>query len=527
MIRHLCRVLFCCLLGGCLPALDSECTTAADCADGRACVGGLCVALDAPDDGLDPDAAPDGADPDRDPPADAAPDDAAPHDAAPDGGEPICTPIPGACNGLDDDCDDQIDEPDEAAEGCGGPRNTTARCRAGNVCELACAEGALPIDADITAGCVVFAGCALDETGWRVVQARFRGAAADDVQQLALAIDGERRLIARYDVNANGNEPVLVLARFDGLDGELTFQRAGDVPNDFQGGHYAGLAATPLGDAFAVSAWRRLGDDAGDRLPILRVPFDGLAVLRSIHLDWPQPPAVLADGAGLLAVVETRDRGVDPPRGGVWFDRWDGLTASAEDLAAVEPTHAVGPAQDIAWRLPDGGLALLSDSRTGPDDATPALRIARYDAALAPLGAVVTPLAAPALDRLTIGPPHPDGRLALALVDDPASGLAWFRVTADGLTPVALGPPLVGAARSARVLDLPVGPAALYRSGDTVRLVVVSERGHPLVDAPLPDVGADLRQIDAQPVDGGFELVALRGAGGQTFSVEHARYTCR
>lgn len=529
MIRTLCC---CLLLAGCLPALEDDCATAADCPAGDTCLGGLCVALGAPDartDGFDnppPDARPDPT-PDSGEPADAATDDghAAPDAHGEDAG--ICVPIPGACNGLDDDCDLRIDEGDEAAEGCGGPANTAARCRAGGVCELSCAEGALQIDADITAGCVVFGGCALDETGWRVVQERLRGAAADDVQQLALAVDGERRLIARYDPNANGNEQVLVLARFDGLDGELAFQRAGDVPADFQGGVYLGLAAASLGDGFAISAWRRLGDDAGDRLPIVRVPLEGFAVMRSIHLEWPQPPAVLPDGAGLLAVVETRERGVEPPRGGVWFDRWDGLAPSTEELAPVEQTHAVGAAQDIAWRLPDDGVALLSDGRTGADEATPALRLARYDAALAPRGAAVTPLTGPALDRITIGPAHPDGRLALALVDDPEHGLAWFRVTEGGLAPVALGPPLHGAARSARVLDLEPGPGAVYRSGDTVRLVVVSERGHPLIDAPLDGVGQNLRQIDVQPVDGGFEIVALRGGGGPNLSVEHARYTCR
>ena len=530
------RSICCCLLlFGCLPSLEAECSSNADCPADRSCIGGLCVRLPASDGDPPPEAGLDGEAPE------AALSDVGPFDLGapapdlhfevdpPDGRVPDCVPQPGDCNALDDDCDGTIDEASEAAEGCAARPQTVARCVAGPSCAYACAEGAVPVDDALESGCVAFAGCNPEPPEFRVLQ-RVRGVAADEVQQLALAVEGEARFVARYDPNATGQEQVLVIARFEGAEGELDTQRAGDVPGDFSG-DYFGLDARPLGDGFTLSAWRRFGDDDTDEMPVLHVPAEGPVVMRSIEAVWPQAPSVVAgDAAGVVTVVETRDRSLDVPEGAVLFDVWDGLASVDVVVPAVEATHPVGSAQDIAWRLPAGGVALLSDTRIGDDLSTHALRFARFDRALAALDA--TPefaLAGRALDRITVSPPAPDGsQLALVLVDDATHGLAWFRVQADEtLTPLPLGPPLAGPPRSARALDLAAGPAAVYRTGATVQLVVMSTGARVLHDAPLPGIGADVQQIDARPTADGFELVLMRARNGGMSSVEHARYTCR
>ncbi len=102
------------------------------------------VDVGAPD--IDADATPDAA-VDMAAPPDAAPDAAPNPDAAPpDQGPPPCDPVPERCNGLDDDCDEAVDEGYDVDAPCG---QGVGACRA--VARVVCAE-------DGTATCPAVAG---------------------------------------------------------------------------------------------------------------------------------------------------------------------------------------------------------------------------------------------------------------------------------------------------------------------------------------------------------------------------------
>src|SRR5688572_33055671 len=101
------------------------------CPPGQSCLAGRCEVdeptVDAGRPGVDADPTA----PDARPPVDGAPPiDADP--AAPDAGPPdACTPVPEVCNGVDDDCDDAVDDGLGLGTACDGP--DTDFCAEGTV----------------------------------------------------------------------------------------------------------------------------------------------------------------------------------------------------------------------------------------------------------------------------------------------------------------------------------------------------------------------------------------------------------
>lgn len=530
------------VLTGCLPDLAAECAGASDCASGL-CVGGVCVG--APDRGVD-DVMVEVGTPDRGPVDDAAPVDvggveagvdgamADAGDAEPDDGVDFgCVREPGACDGFDDDCDGLVDDADEAREGCPAVEGAEARC-AGAIDERMCAYDCLPGHRagpdGPGAGCLSTVECRLDGA-WRVVQGGVSGVAADELTQLALAINGGARLVARYDADARDDTLALVLARFDVGGGEVVIERAGDRSGDFEGGHYAGLDAGAVGEGFWIGQWRRYGQDSSDFVPVLYVPPGEPPRMRRFNVIWPQPPLIVPGGEGLRVLIETNQRDDGMPSGTVLHLGWDLVVERDINIAEQGGVYRVGAAYDALAPGAGDTVALVSDAYDDAGDEV--LRVARFDGDDAPVGEPsFAALPGPALDRITIGPARADGaRLVLAAVEprdlaDADAALVWHRLAGGVLDEARTAPRVEGAPRSVQVLDLPTGPGAVYRVGDAAQVVLLAPDGAVLYDGPLPDAGGAIRQMDVQPTATGFEIAALREGGDGVLSVVHATYAC-
>lgn len=555
------------LFTGCLPALEDACAVDEECDPDRRCVGGVCVPRAAADGAVDrgidgstpvvdhgpldtepadrpidmrpldralPDVAPPEEDvglPDLGPPNDAAP--RVDLDLAPDVGPEIdagCTPQRATCNGIDDNCNGEIDEQLEAVEGCPARIGTVQSC-AEAACVYACVEGAEPIDGDITRGCRRSRGCALDGEWIRIARDFEKG--DDDAQQITLAASGDQRFVAAYDLSAENAEQIVRSFVFSvDAPAEAVEQRIGDPRNE-HGGVLIGLTSAAVGEDFVAAAWREVDGDADDQVQLMS-RGGAESPQRDFWMEWPQPPALTVlpgDPPAVAALVESHIDRDDPPMGELTAYRWTIAEGAAEERPMPLPggPRPTGPAQNAAVTLPGGGVALVGDVVEEDEAGDPlySLRVDRLSPALVVQNSVTAELPGPVVGRISIARSNV-GFVVFTAIDGEELQWRTLRFNGNGFTDDVISMRW-RAAVAPQALALPGGVGAVFRDGERVRLSLPDHEYPDFeFEGHLPDAENKVRAVAAyQPAQNVVEVVVLRDGGGMVDGeVIFGRYVC-
>lgn len=562
--------LLCCaaLVSGCLPVLEDDCVTAEQCGPGESCIAAVCVPaspvgaeLDAapgpidnplPETDLGPqadamisldagpmadaDAPADGGDDPADarPQPDAAPsvdmepriDVALPADAAPpaDAAAPACPPGGIDCNDVDDDCDETIDEAGESNDACPRPEGTALVCDRG--CDLACIDGAEPVDDDPVNGCVRPRGCA-PLGDWVQLMDGLEKSDQPEQQIAFAAAPGDQRMMVVYDIEATRNEGVLRTLTFSGADpddrGAQREARVGDARGDIEDAIYAGLTLERVGAWWVLAATRYFGVDANDVVLRLRIADNGGVRRDELHLDYPTMPAVAWNGLAGAAWTAYFASSTGEDESGL-LQGWlhgvsNALDADNREVRDPEPIRArqpVGEAQIAAIRIAEG-FTVFSPTWLGGQGQEPGIRIDRLAGGLAEEGTEAIALPGEIIDRIAWSRSTP-GFVAFATESDEVIHVRRLNGRANALTDQAISVPWNNdPPRDLVALDLPGGPGLLYLGAERPELILVEgdPRSGSFADR-LPGGENKTRALDARVIDGGrVEVVVLRESGMQ------------